>query len=159
MKLRNADIGLTIEIEDELIHNLYEYGLSHYPSEFGGLLMGYYSEDSKTVLIKDTVLPKKYTSSKYFFERGITGLKRTLKALFKRTPSLIYIGEWHTHPDNPPVPSVTDLIALREIVQHDKVSITNPILLIIGINKTSYELGFYVQFKSKIFKYEEERQS
>ena len=157
MKLKNADIGLAIEIEDNLIERLYGYGLTHYPSEFGGLLMGYYSEDSKTVLITDTVLPKKYTSSKYFFERGIKGLKTVLKSLFKKTPSLIYIGEWHTHPDNPPIPSITDLAALSEIIQHDKVFIANPILLIIGINKSGYELGFYVQFKSKIFRYEEEK--
>jgi len=157
LKLRNEEIGLAVNIEDDLIKHFYEYGLSHYPNEFGGLLLGYYSEDYRTVLIIDTIVPQKYTSSRYFFERGIKGLTTKLKSSFKRTPSLIYIGEWHTHPDNPPIPSETDLIALREIIQHSKVFITNPILLIIGMNNESYDLGFYVQFKNKIFRYAEEK--
>lgn len=157
MKLKNEEIGLAINIGDDLIKQLCAYGLSHYPNEFGGLLLGCYSEDYETVLIQDTILPKKYTSSKYFFERGIKGLTTKLKSSFKRTPGLIYIGEWHTHPNNPPVPSIADLIALREIVQHDKVFIKNPVLLIISIDNKHYELGFYVQFKNDIFRYAEEK--
>lgn len=157
MKLKNEEIGLDINIEGGLIRHLCESGLSKYPNEFGGLLLGYYSEDYKTVFIKDTIFPKKYTSSKYFFERGIKGLETKLRSSFKRTPSLIYIGEWHTHPDNPPIPSLTDLVALNEIIQYNQVFIANPILLIIGINNKKYELGFYVQFKNKIFRYDAEK--
>lgn len=157
MKLINSELRLYIHIEDSLIKQLHEYGLKHYPSEYGGLLMGYYSQDCKAVNIIETILPKKYTSSKYFFERGIEGLTEILKSLFKKTPSLIYIGEWHTHPDNPPIPSITDILALKEIIEHDKVFISNPILLIISIDKKGYEPAFYVQFKNKIFKYQKER--
>ncbi len=157
MKLKNSEIGLAINIADELIKQLYHFGSLHYPKEFGGLLMGYYSQDFKTVLITDTVLPKRYASSKYFFERGINGLKKTLKLLFKKDPSIIYVGEWHTHPDNPPIPSLTDRIAMNEIVQHEKVAINSPILLIMSIREGMYELVFYVYFKNKFYKYEEER--
>ena len=66
----------------------------------------------------------------------------------------IYVGEWHTHPDNEPTPSTTDIRALEEIANHHKVKIKNPILLIMGIDKTKKELGFYVHFKNKIYKYE-----
>lgn len=156
MKLLNKELELYAYIEDDLVDRLCQYGIDHYPAEYGGLLMGYYSGDCKEVYVKETVLPKKYTSSKYFFERGIMGLKDALMRLFKQQPSLIYIGEWHTHPDNPPIPSITDLLAMKQIIAHEKVNISNPILLIVGISNNKFELGFYVQFKNKIFKFEKE---
>jgi integrative and conjugative element protein (TIGR02256 family) len=124
--------------------------------EFGGLLIGRYVDNKKMVIIEDTVLPKKYKSSKYSFERGVTGLRKVLKIFFTKSPSLIYVGEWHTHPDNPAIPSVTDINALKQIANHNEVFIDNPILLIIRIGKKDYELGFYVLYENKICNYKQE---
>lgn len=146
---------MSLEIGDKLLASLYNHGKEHYPNEFGGLLVGYYSENGKTVIINNTILPEKYKASKYVFERGITGMKEKLEVLFKKVPSSIYVGEWHTHPDNPPIPSSTDVNAMNEITNHKDVSIKNPVLLIIGYNKKKIELGFYVQFKNKLYKYEQ----
>lgn len=154
MKLTNKEIELNVDIDDNLINRLYNYGIEHYPKEFGGFLIGRYSEDLKTVYIKETILPKKFKASKFSFERGIEGVKETLEIYYKARESMIYVGEWHTHPDNEPTPSSTDINALEEIANHDEVKIKNPILLIMGINKTKKELGFYVYFKNKIYKYE-----
>ena len=154
MKLTNTDIGLSIDIGDKLINELIETGRQHYPNEFVGLLIGYYSNDIKTVHIQKTLLPKKYKSSKYSFERGSKGLRTKLEKLYRKTPSLVYVGEWHTHPDNPAVPSGVDASALREIVDNENVAIANPILLIISICKKFEQLCFYVYFKNKIYKYD-----
>ena len=157
MKLENKEIGLNIIIEDTLISCLYDNGIKNYPKEFGGLLIGNYSDDFKTVFIEETILPKKYKSSKYSFERGAEGVKETLEKYYYAEHRMIYVGEWHTHPDNLPIPSSTDIKALEKIANHDEVTIKNPVLLIMGIDKTKYELGFYVYFKNKIYKYEEEK--
>lgn len=154
MKLTNTDIGLSIDIDDKLINKLIKTGRQHYPNEFGGLLIGYYSDDRKTVIIKKTLLPKKYKSSKYSFERGSEGLKKKLEKLYCKSPSLVYVGEWHTHPDNPALPSGVDIAALKEIVGDENVAIANPILLIISICKKFEQLCFYVYFKNKIHRYE-----
>jgi integrative and conjugative element protein (TIGR02256 family) len=156
LRLRNADISLTIEADDKLLERLVRVGRNRYPKEFGGILIGYYSNDQKTVNIKKTLLPKKYQSTKYSFERGNDGLKSELEKLYHQTPALLYVGEWHTHPDNPAIPSVIDIAALQQISDDDNVLISNPILLIIGIDQQRAELCFYVYFKNKIYKYGKE---
>ena len=156
MNFTSRDIGLKIEMSDTLIDQLLKLGRKHYPMEFGGLLIGRYVDTNKMVIIEDTVLPKKYKSSKYSFERGVAGLRKVLKVFFTKSPSLIYVGEWHTHPDNPAIPSITDINALKQIANHNEVFIDNPILLIIRIGKKDYELGFYVLYENKIYKYKQE---
>jgi [CysO sulfur-carrier protein]-S-L-cysteine hydrolase len=154
LKLTNKEIELNINIDDDLINRIYNYGMEHYPKEFGGFLIGNYSEDLKTVYIKETLLPKKFKASKFSFERSVEGVKETLEKYYNAKERMIYVGEWHTHPDNKPTPSSTDIKALEEIANHDEVKIKNPILLIMGIDKTKKELGFFVHFKNKIYKYE-----
>lgn len=156
MKLANKEIGLSIIVKDELITKLYSLGKKHSPNEYGGIMVGYYSEDKKSAFFEHTLLPQKYESSRFKFERGSEGLKEELTKLYEQTPPLIYIGEWHTHPGNPPIPSKTDLNAITEIVNDENVLITNPILLIISLYNRKYELGFYVYFNNNMYKYEEE---
>lgn len=154
MKLACKNIGLNLEIKDALLEKMKKHGKEHYPNEYGGLLVGRYSDNFKSVLIEEIVLPKEYKSSRFKFERGAKGLKKVLHNFFGRSPSLSYVGEWHTHPDGIPVPSITDVAALKMIVQHDEVYIENPVLLIISINREAYELGFYVLFRNEICHYE-----
>jgi len=149
-------IGLSIVIDDKLVNQLCRLGSDHYPKEYGGLLVGRYVNDSKELIIEETVLPKKFKSSVVSFERGVEGLRKTLKSFFDRSPSLIYVGEWHTHPDGMPIPSPTDSSALRTIVAHHEVSIENPVLLIIVVSSKNYEVGFHVLYKNNIYGYEKE---
>ncbi|MBL7933132.1 MAG: Mov34/MPN/PAD-1 family protein [Bacteroidia bacterium] len=128
--------------------------MRHYPKEFGGLLIGRYSHDKKTCYVTDTILPKKYSSSRSTFERGKEGLKKKLVEFYNNDPPLIYIGEWHTHPDSKPEPSETDKQAMQEISEHENVTIQNPILLIIGVNKQRYEPKFYLSLNNKLYEYE-----
>ena len=154
MKLTCNSVGLKIEVRQSFIDELYCLGLKHYPKEFGGLLIGYYSEDLKTCIIESSIVPKKFNSSRYFFERGKEGLKQKLTEAYNSTPRLIYIGEWHTHPDGVPSPSNADLNAMIEIAKSPDVSIENPILIILGVTKTEMKLGTYVYSKNKLLKYE-----
>lgn len=156
MRLINKEIGLGITIEQELIDRIYTCSMIHYPSEFGGLLIGRYVDENTLLQVEDILLPLKYKSSKYNFERGIEGLREKLEKLYSQSPSQIYVGEWHTHPNNLPTPSITDINALQEIICHKEVYINNPVMLILSINKKGYEASFYVLFKNKLYKYEEQ---
>lgn len=154
MKYYCNDIGLNIEIQDKLLNQLYAEGLNHYPNEFGGLLIGKYSDDFKTCVIETAVLPVKYKSLRYSFKRGKEGLKGKLKEFYYSEPRLIYVGEWHTHPDSFAIPSSKDKSAMKEIEDHSDVNITSPLLLIIGLNTENYHVGFYVQHNKVMYKYE-----
>lgn len=154
MKLNCTELGLKMELKQSLLDKLYDLGLRHYPKEFGGLLVGYYSDDLKTCILENVIIPKKYKSSRYFFERRKDGLNKMLTEFYNSSPRLIYVGEWHTHPDGVPSPSKTDLSAITEIADCDEVSIENPILMILSVNKTDMGLGVYVFSKNKLVKYD-----
>lgn len=155
MKLNCTHKDLHLVINNNLIDDLYKFGMNHYPKEFGGLLIGYYSDDFKTCYVESTILPAKFNSSRYFFERGKEGLKQKLIEVYDASPRLIYVGEWHTHPDGIPIPSNTDLKAMTEIAESNEVNIENPILLILGIDKTEMKLGAFVYSNNKLIKYEQ----
>lgn len=154
MILRIEKIGLSIEAEDELLNSLVEKGKSHYPNEFGGFLVGYYADDNKHVHITNTILPKSFKASKFSFERSTKGIEKKLGNYFKETPKKFYVGEWHTHPDNSPIPSTTDSSAMNAIINNQNACLTNPVLLIIGYSKTKVDFGFYVWFENKLYRYE-----
>ena len=155
MKFANHHINLNLEIENSLLDELYQYGLSHYPNEYGGLLIGRYSSDRKTALVEQTILPKRYKATRYFFERGSDGLQERLDEYYKREPKLFYLGEWHTHPGGPIEPSERDKSTMKELVKHKDVYINNPIMLILAITKTDYKLGFYVQCQNRLHFYQQ----
>jgi integrative and conjugative element protein (TIGR02256 family) len=148
------NIGLSIEIQEMLLNELYAVGLNHYPKEFGGLLIGKYSDDFKTCIIETTILPVKYKSSRYSFERGKKGLKAKLTEFYNSEPRLIYVGEWHTHPDSLAIPSSKDKTAMKEIEDNNDVNITSPLLLIIGLNNGNYHAGLYIQHNKVMYEYE-----
>lgn len=153
MRFICKEIGLSVEMGKELIDEIYLSGLAHYPNEFGGVLVGRYSEDKKMVYINDTILPSTYLSSNISFDRGDEGLKEKLSELFIAKPSIIYVGEWHTHPNAAPVPSKTDIRALQQIVNSGSVNINNPVMLIVGLIKNQMQLGLYVYFNDAVHSY------
>lgn len=148
------EIGLSIEIPIELLNFLSNEGAKHSPNEFGGLLIGRYVENSKTCLIESAVLPKKFKSSRYYFERGKAGLKKKLIDYYNSNPRLFYVGEWHTHNSNSIAPSSVDMIAMQTIEEYTNLGIISPLLLIIGLDGDDYSIGFYIQYKKKLYKYE-----
>lgn len=154
MILKATEIGLSISIDENLIHELIEIGKKHYPKEFGGFLIGNYVNDFKQLNITDTILPRKYKATKYLFQRDTVGIDGLLKSFYNETLKKYYVGEWHTHPDNLPILSNTDINAIYTINNYKEVAIQNPIFLIIGYNNTEVELGFYVSFKNKLYRYE-----
>lgn len=154
MILRIEKIGLSLEADDELLNSLFEKGKSHYPNEFGGFLVGYYRDDNRHLHIIDTILPKKFKASKNSFERSTKGIEKKLGTYYKEVPKKFYVGEWHTHPDNSPIPSLTDISAINTIINNQNTCLTNPVLLIIGYSKIGVDFGFFVWFKNKLYRYE-----
>lgn len=127
------------------MNRLGELGVKHFPNEFGGFLIGNYAADFKTVYITDFLLPKKYSGSSFGFERSVEGLERKFNELFDQKKQY-FVGEWHTHPGGSTMYSQTDLNAMIKTAECETVSIENPILLILSVNKgrmTNYTFYFY----------------
>lgn len=155
MKFINTDTGLKLDVSDDLINYLFQTGEKLYPKEFGGILIGYYIDDFKTLKITNTILPKMFKSSKTSFERDTLGIEARLKQYYKEIPSKYYVGEWHTHPDASVTPSLLDLKAIQSIGGYSKVAIKNPVFLILGLSKSQKDLAFYLTFENNLYKYEQ----
>ena len=157
MKLVNKYLELKIDINEKLLHYLFELGIKYYPNEYGGILIGRYSEDRKVVFVSEALNPKAKKLSKHKFDRNVDELVPEIQKYFDQTPSLYYVGEWHTHPNASAIPSSTDMLALHEIVNHNEVYIENPLLLILSIYENQYSFNFFVIFEKKIYNYELEK--
>ena len=148
-------MDVEVQIPKELLNKLVDAGIKIYPKEYGGFLIGFYTNNFKTLHITETILPSEYKNSKYSFERSAKGIRRVLKNFYDLDPKQYYVGEWHTHPDNSTLFSITDLNAMIEIAECKTVAINNPTLLILSISKTKLnDFGFYVYNDKKLLRYE-----
>lgn len=148
-------MDVEVQIPEGLLNKIVNTGIKMYPKEYGGFLIGFYSEDFKILHITETILPSEYRNSKYSFERSAKGIKGELKRLYSLNPKQYYVGEWHTHPENSSQFSMTDLNAMIEIAECKTVGINNPTLMIISIGKSKLnDFGFYVYNDKQLLKYE-----
>nr|WP_314494240.1 Mov34/MPN/PAD-1 family protein [uncultured Chryseobacterium sp.] len=148
--------NLSISISNELLEKMYLAVKSHYPNEFGGLLIGYYNNDNENLMISDIILPNIFKSTPVFFERQTEDLHEKLDEFYKNDPSMFYVGEWHSHPNGGTQPSQRDIKAMIQIHENSKVAIEKPILGIMSFNNKSdnYKIQFHLITKNNIYTYE-----
>lgn len=154
MILRNKHNNLEIVFEDSLLKEIETIATEHYPNEFGGFLLGKYSEDFKSVVIESIILPNKYKASPTLFQRSTKDLEKLFKKEYHDN-NRYYIGEWHSHPNGSTMYSTIDLSTMVEAVDSDEVQIKNPLLLIVSIfNKKMQAFTFYYYSEKKLLPYE-----
>lgn len=154
-KYEQTELGLTIEVTEEILNEIKSAALHHYPKEFGGIFLGRYECGNKVAVVEKMLLPIKYRNTRVHFERGAEKLNDRIEKEFEMSNGkTIYIGEWHSHPDARAIPSGTDVASISEIANTQTVMIENPILLIVSISKEIFEPIFYVFSKNKIYRYE-----
>ena len=154
LKYHCKEFGVKLEIEETIIEKMILESRAHYPKEFGGILIGRYSDDLNTAIITDIIIPAEYDNSRSHFVRGNEGIEERLNAEFNKNPSIIYLGEWHTHPNSSPNPSQIDIRTLIALSEANTVLIENPIMLIIGLTMTQSNHIFHTIKNRNILTYE-----
>lgn len=69
---------------------------------------------------------------------------------FNSNRKTIYLGEWHTHPENSPTPSKTDLKMLKQQFKDNKINEKYLLLVIRGLKDLYVALYDGQDFKSKL---------
>lgn len=145
---------LSLHVEQELLTNLAEEGRIHFPNEFGGFLIGHYSDNLEILFVEDYLNPKVYQSSPVLFEREMDGMTEEFNIYYKNKKQY-FIGEWHTHPNGTSHYSQTDLKTMIEIKKCSTVNILNPILMIISVDQEKLlEYSFYLLDNDRLKRYE-----
>lgn len=147
---------LSLEVDNKLIQEMVLLSRKWYPNEYGGLLIGYYSNKNQNLIITDILKPKLFKSSPIFFERDTKTLDVELRNFYNSSPSKFYVGEWHSHPNGGTRPSGKDVNAMKDIAESENVAIQNPVLCIIGYTKEDFAIDFHLILNNQIYTYEQQ---
>ena len=146
--------NLQLCFKRQIIEQMAKIAIHHYPNEYGGFLLGCYSNDFTRLYIKDFLLVDKYTSSPVEFRRELNSKIHNFENIFQET-ELYYIGEWHSHPNASAWYSLTDLQAMNDIVSCDTVQLYNPVLLILSISSNKLlDFNFFIFDQGRLVVYE-----
>ena len=124
-------IHLPTDIQKRLIRALEKA----FPHEIGGVLMGEYIDKAEFRIVDLTI--QEQFGSVAFFIRLVANIVEPLNGFFKKTGhnyrKFNYLGEWHSHPSFPPVPSQQDIQSMQEIVTDSDTGANFAVLLIVRL--------------------------
>lgn len=100
--------------------------------ESGGVLFGKVYND--LIIIDQISEPSKEDKSgRYYFYRDVKKAQRITKKVWQESNGeRIYLGEWHTHPEDVPTPSSDDKKLIENMLQHSRLEIEFLFMVIIG---------------------------
>src|SRR5687767_11009440 len=109
----------------------------HAPSscEAGGVLLGRLIRNSCDAIVDEGTSPTPQDHrGRFFFRRaGPPTQRRITEAWFQSEGVVNYLGEWHTHPEDVPSPSSTDLKNWRKLVRTARFEQDSLIFVIVGL--------------------------
>ena len=138
IELGGASIKISFEVLEEMFHYIQN---DNNKPEAGGILIGHDLEDHN-FSITDISIPSVYDkSSRFNFTRSKKNAQKILNKFFKESNGKkIYLGEWHTHPEDYPTPSLLDNKSILERMQRDVLNSEIIFMIIVGRKK------FYISF-------------
>ena len=103
--------SMTIQIEENILVEISNYQKQgQFELESGGIVVGYYDVVESTLKITDITWPQiDDIRERYRFIRKKAGHQELMDRLWEQSGyKKSYLGEWHTHNQCKPVPSIVD---------------------------------------------------
>jgi Prokaryotic homologs of the JAB domain len=151
MLFRSAARDVGLELKPTQLSTLRKRCAASWPKETGGVLVGRYNRSLDIARVTRLPLaPPDSTASIVSFVRGVHGLTELFEHLWQRDSDLreYYLGEWHYHPGQVPVPSSWDDEQMRAIARDGRYQCPEPVLLIVGGGKgVGWSFGAQVYFR------------
>lgn len=149
-------------ISEEVINVMKDLASSMSPNETGGVLLGYFAE-SKDIVVTTIIGPgPKALHARYSFNPDAEFHQMEIaKHYYNSNGVETYLGDWHTHPFGTHELSNTDKKTLAKIATTPESQNSNPIMLIIygdasswclsgvkflGNNKTFFKNNYILEF-------------
>src|SRR5699024_4243854 len=135
VNIEHRDINLIIETRViQVIQEMRQTGPAD--KELGGMLIGSKIAANKNVVIRDYTMPQKGDyQSRYRFVRRKKSHNTLLQKKWEESNwTVMYLGEWHTHPEASPHYSNQDLRNWRRLLRKSKTSSNYIVFIIGGIN-------------------------
>jgi integrative and conjugative element protein (TIGR02256 family) len=115
MNLKFNIKNLDIRIEQSVLDAFPDYSQGLKTSERGGVIMGKLYLNKNMVVITDIIESPSKASHKNRYEMDVEYIQKKINSIWKESNGTItYIGDWHTHPEYNPKPSLTDYITFSK---------------------------------------------
>lgn len=134
-----------VEIGDDALRVMQHYRqLKLRTTEAGGVLLGRLISHTEHVIIDQATRPTSHDQrGRSFFKRAEESAQPIIdEAWITSNGTQIYLGEWHTHPEDDPTPSRHDLTNWQQIVQRAQFEQSFLLFAIVGRERTRvWEFG------------------
>lgn len=116
MKSYRIDENTVIKFEDEVLLKFNNYCQGKEMNESGGILLGKIKSDFSEYIITDISEPcEKDKCGRCYFLRNKENAQNIINHYWKTSGGeIMYLGEWHTHPETYPSPSFVDKSLIKK---------------------------------------------
>lgn len=122
-KILFAERKKRIFFDERLLNKMKPYlQLKDWHRECGGILLGYVCKENLDLCVTEMTVPYKGDCSKWngFIRQSPEHVKMYNRIYESSNKTCLYVGEWHTHPENIPNYSKADEDNWKSISQADK---------------------------------------
>jgi integrative and conjugative element protein (TIGR02256 family) len=136
-----------VEFDPSVINTFRKYQQNNGEAESGGILVGEIYPHSNKVIIKEAIVSLKAKRS--FFGVNIDKIemqKELDKCRENSNFTHYYLGDWHTHPEPYPSPSLIDIMSYNQTCKKAKL-VTNFIIFLIVGNSKNIEKDLWIDIK------------
>ena len=104
-----------------------------WPLETGGVLIGYVADNDDMVILSASGPGPNASHKRYRFKPDHNyQLDFIEEAFINHNRKAYYLGDWHTHPKGEPAMSFMDRRTLIRIAEYKEVTVSAPLMLILG---------------------------
>ncbi len=137
---RAEGISQTLRLESTVLEHVEKSRqLNAHSTEAGGQLFGYINK-SEIQIVLATGPYKRDQRGRYYYRSHETSAQKEIENYSKE--GLFYLGEWHTHAEDFPTASSSDIDAMNKLLMHSKLNVNGLLMLIVG-RSTSLS-GYYI---------------
>lgn len=124
----------TVKVLDATINKMLKFKQdTNNKHESGGIILGYYIDETSFTLTDITIPTNLDKSSRYGFVRSWETAQKAINEFFREScGKKIYLGEWHTHPEDLPVPSLLDCVSIEGQTKLNRLNSNVVFMIIIG---------------------------
>jgi len=142
---RAGEVGQLIAINSNVLkHFLKHRQTSSTTSEVGGQLFARFSPDRLCIRVA-TGPANEDQGGRFWFKPNQKRQNDEIQKLFKE--KLHFIGDWHTHPEPTPTPSVTDLKSMQDCFNKSRHQLKSFVMVIVG--QADFPEGLWVSIHNK----------
>ena len=150
MKRYRFDIKhIEVIFEDSVLENLYSnIQQAKNDHERGGLLLGRIFPDDNKIVVTEVTTPTPISSGITTLCVDLEDANKYMRRRWKESGGKItYIGDWHTHPEQRPSPSMTDRFTFFDTYRNSRID-QNLLLCVIVGTEPALNQGIWVGAQS-----------